>query len=247
MGGESRAAWATARAAPGLVFGTAPSSWRAFWKRTRPSSAASGSSNSARARALAASARRRSALQTVTLTDIEACLPLLRENAAGVDGVVVEALDWTEPVPSGVSCDVVIAADCLLPGREGLFAPLATTLAALLAGDAVAVLRLRTALHGLRSLLRPAARRRRLISVFRTTTCIRSTELPRYGCSSFDGPNVKKVIYTLLPREFQSRESTNATAPAWTADTHTHTRSTASAPISHERVAQACRRVSTQA
>ena len=74
----------------------------------------------------------------VTLTDIEACLPLLRENAAGVDGVVVEALDWTEPVPSGVSCDVVIAADCLLPGREGLFAPLATTLAALLAGDAVA-------------------------------------------------------------------------------------------------------------
>ena len=75
---------------------------------------------------------------TVTLTDIEACLPLLRENAAGVDGVVVEALDWTEPVPSGVSCDVVLAADCLLPGREGLFAPLATTLAALLAGDAVA-------------------------------------------------------------------------------------------------------------
>ena len=75
---------------------------------------------------------------SVTLTDIEACLPLLRENAAGVDGVVVEALDWTEPVPSGVSCEVVIAADCLLPGREGLFAPLATTLAALLAGDAVA-------------------------------------------------------------------------------------------------------------
>ena len=67
-----------------------------------------------------------------------ACLPLLRENAVGVDGVVVEALDWTEPVASSLRADVVLAADCLLPGREGLFAPLATTLAALLAGDAVA-------------------------------------------------------------------------------------------------------------
>ena len=74
----------------------------------------------------------------VTLTDIEACLPLLRENAAGVAGVVVEALDWTEPVAPSLRADVVLAADCLLPGREGLFAPLATTLAALLAGDAVA-------------------------------------------------------------------------------------------------------------
>ncbi|CAH0368391.1 unnamed protein product [Pelagomonas calceolata] len=74
----------------------------------------------------------------VTLTDIEACLPLLRENAAGVDGVVVEALDWTEPVAPSQRADVLLAADCLLPGREGLFAPLATTLAALLAGDAVA-------------------------------------------------------------------------------------------------------------
>ena len=62
----------------------------------------------------------------------------MRGQEDGVDGVVVEALDWTEPVPSGVSCDVVLAADCLLPGREGLFAPLATTLAALLARDAVA-------------------------------------------------------------------------------------------------------------
>ncbi len=69
---------------------------------------------------------------TVTLTDIEACLPLLRENAAGVDGVVVEALDWTEPVAPSLHADVLLAADCLLPGREGLFAPLATTLAALL-------------------------------------------------------------------------------------------------------------------
>ena len=75
---------------------------------------------------------------SVTLTDIEACLPLLRENAAGVDGVVVEALDWTEPVAPSQRADVLLAADCLLPGREGLFAPLATTLAALLAGDAVA-------------------------------------------------------------------------------------------------------------
>ena len=75
---------------------------------------------------------------TVTLTDIEACLPLLRENAAGVDGVVVEALDWTEPVAPSLRADVLLAADCLLPGREGLFAPLATTIAALLAGDAVA-------------------------------------------------------------------------------------------------------------
>ena len=75
---------------------------------------------------------------SVTLTDIEACLPLLRENAAGVDGVVVEALDWTEPVAPSQRADVLLAADCLLPGREGLFAPLATTIAALLAGDAVA-------------------------------------------------------------------------------------------------------------
>ena len=74
----------------------------------------------------------------VTLTDIEACLPLLRENAAGVAGVVVEALDWTEPVAPSLRADVLLAADCLLPGREGLFAPLATTLAAPLAGDAVA-------------------------------------------------------------------------------------------------------------
>ena len=62
----------------------------------------------------------------------------MRENAAGVDGVVVEALDWTEPVAPSLRADVLLAADCLLPGREGLFAPLATTLAALLAGDAVA-------------------------------------------------------------------------------------------------------------
>lgn len=69
---------------------------------------------------------------TVTLTDISACLPLLRENAAGARGVTAAALDWTEPVPSWARADVVLAADCLLPALDFLFAPLATTLAALL-------------------------------------------------------------------------------------------------------------------
>lgn len=70
---------------------------------------------------------------TVTLTDISACLPLLRENAAGAQGVTAASLDWTEPAPSWArGADVILAADCLLPALDFLFAPLATTLAALL-------------------------------------------------------------------------------------------------------------------
>ena len=82
-----------------------------------------------------------------------------------------------------MSCDVVLAADCLLPGREGLFArrsrrrsrrcspgtpsPTSSTNSAAW-----------TAVPSSTCCAAPASHQP---AVFRTTTCIRSTERPKYG------------------------------------------------------------------
>lgn len=71
----------------------------------------------------------------VVLTDLHENLPRLREAVLsnGADGAVsVEALDWSEPVPAGLSTrpwDFILAADCVF--WTDLFTPLLKTLAEL--------------------------------------------------------------------------------------------------------------------
>ena len=75
-----------------------------------------------------------------TLTDLEECLPLMRQNAAAFaiesPGVLVEvlALPWGEALPTSVHAppELILVADCLLPGATHLFEPLCHTILALL-------------------------------------------------------------------------------------------------------------------
>jgi len=64
----------------------------------------------------------------VTLTDLPECLDLMRLNAAGTCDV--RSLPWGT-TPTFIA-DVILCADCLLPGATHLFQPLAKTLVALL-------------------------------------------------------------------------------------------------------------------
>ncbi|KAJ1459542.1 hypothetical protein M885DRAFT_560310 [Pelagophyceae sp. CCMP2097] len=69
----------------------------------------------------------------VVLTDLAMCLSLLEVNALKLRPhvqVSVEALAWGDPTFS--QPDVVLVADCLLPGSTHLFPPLVKTLASLL-------------------------------------------------------------------------------------------------------------------
>ena len=73
----------------------------------------------------------------VLLTDLDQCLPLIEANVRRnglADRVAAAPLRWGEP--ADVSADVVLVADCLLPGCDVLFEPLCRTLAALLARGA---------------------------------------------------------------------------------------------------------------
>lgn len=65
--------------------------------------------------------------RSVVLTDLQACLPLLRDNAQPFPNVRVEALPWGRTVALP-PCDLVLLADCLLPGGTHLFEPLARTI-----------------------------------------------------------------------------------------------------------------------
>ena len=82
----------------------------------------------------------------VALTDLPENLGLLRQNvdANGLGGRVrVDALDWTAPLPAAFASapwDLVLGADVV--HWEGLFAPLTRTVAALIGGSGVALLRL---------------------------------------------------------------------------------------------------------
>ena len=82
----------------------------------------------------------------VALTDLPENLGLLRQNvdANGLGGRVrVDALDWTAPLPAAFASapwDLVLGADVV--HWEGLFAPLTRTIAALIGGSGVALLRL---------------------------------------------------------------------------------------------------------
>lgn len=65
--------------------------------------------------------------RSVVLTDLHECLPLLRDNAQPFPNVCVEALPWGRTVALPL-CDLVLLADCLLPGGTHLFEPLARTI-----------------------------------------------------------------------------------------------------------------------
>lgn len=66
---------------------------------------------------------------SVVLTDLGECLPLLKRNATSYP-CTVEELCWGTTPQHPV--DLVLCADCLLPGATHLFEPLAVTLRSLL-------------------------------------------------------------------------------------------------------------------
>ncbi|KAJ8600267.1 hypothetical protein CTAYLR_000625 [Chrysophaeum taylorii] len=65
----------------------------------------------------------------VLLTDLPECLDFLRANAKGTAAVAELAWGETRDLPPA---DIVLCADCLLPGATHLFKPLADTIVAFL-------------------------------------------------------------------------------------------------------------------